>query len=110
MKTYVGLGLAVVAACLFVPAAQAGGHGCSCCNGTVAPAAASPAAAAYAPAVGNQVAQNANQGYRAFSYQPGATMNTGNAYYPSSSARSYQGRGYQPMWMNGANKSLGRYN
>jgi hypothetical protein len=104
MKTLVGLGIAV--AFLVAPlAVQAGGRGCSCCNVAIAPAAASPAAEAQAPANGNAVAQNGTQGYRAYSYQPAATMNTGGVYY-----RNSGGRNYQPMWTNGANKSLGRYN
>ncbi|QDU28093.1 hypothetical protein ETAA8_31860 [Anatilimnocola aggregata] len=105
MKTFSILGLAACAALAFAPMsdAQAGGRRC-CCGNTVyaAPAAASPAAAATsAPAA--TVAQN--QGYRSFSYQPGAAA-PANYYNRGSSYR----RSNQPMWMNGGNKSLGRYN
>lgn len=107
MKTFSFLGVLAVALFAFasVPNAEAGNRGCGCC-GTVAyaaPAAASPAAAATAPAAA--VAQN--QGYRSYSYQPGTApavnYSSGNNYYRSN-------RSNQPMWMNGGNKSLGRYN
>lgn len=114
MKTLSFLGVLAAVAVAFVPfqTAEAGHrHGCGCCGTAVyaAPVAASPATAA-APASQNAVAQNQGQGYRSFSYQPGAAapamnFSSGNNYYRSSNRRSNQ-----PMWMNGGNKSLGRYN
>lgn len=108
MKTFSFLGFLAIAAFAIAPFQSAeAGHGCGCCGATVyaAPVAASPAAAA----PGVAVAQNQAQGYRSFSYQPGAApamnYNSGNYYYRSPNRRSNQ-----PMWMNGGNKSLGRYN
>ena len=111
MKTLSFLGVLAVATVAIAPfqTAEAGHRKCGCCGTAVyaAPVAASPAAAATTPAPA--VAQNQAQGYRSYSYQPGAApvMNysSGNNYYRSSNRRSNQ-----PMWMNGANKSLGRYN
>lgn len=108
MKTLSFLGLLAVAALAIAPfqTAEAGHRrgGCGCCGTEVyaAPATASPAAAATAPTPA--VAQN--QGYRSYSYQPGAApvYNSRNYY------RSSNGRSNQPMWMNGGAKSLGRYN
>jgi hypothetical protein len=101
--------LLAVAAVAVVPSqsAEAGRRGgCGCCGSVAyaAPAAASPAAAAnVAPAA--TVAQN--QGYRSFSYQPATTtMNTGGVYYSGGN----RARSNQPIWANGANKSLGRVN
>ncbi|WP_425618131.1 hypothetical protein NA78x_001827 [Anatilimnocola sp. NA78] len=111
MKSLSLLGVLAAAAITSVPfqTAEAGRHNCGCCGAAVyaAPVAASPAAAATAPTP--SVAQNQPQGYRSYSYQPSAApvMNysSGNNYYRSSNRRSNQ-----PMWMNGGNKSLGRYN
>jgi hypothetical protein len=109
MKTLLFLGgfAAAVVAIVPVQTAEAGHRKCGCCGSAtyVAPVAASPAAAATTPAP--TVAQNQAQGYRSYSYQPGAApaMNYRNNYNRSSNRRSNQ-----PMWMNGGNKSLGRYN
>jgi hypothetical protein len=79
-----------------------------------APVAASPAAAANvapaAPANQNAVAQNQNQGYRSFSYQPGTAAPAMN--YNSGYNRGYSGgTSAQSYWHNGgANKSMGRVN
>jgi hypothetical protein len=112
--------VAVAALLALSTVAEAGGHhGCGCCGGgggayyapaAYAPVAASPATVTQAMPAGDTIARN-NQGYRSFSYQPATAapapvMNTGNGfYYRGSGARSYQ-----PVWMNGANKSLGRVN
>jgi hypothetical protein len=109
MKLLSFLALTAVAAVVLPLNSAEAGHrhgGCGCC-GTVyaAPAAASPAAAA--PAAAPAVAQN-NQGYRSYSYQPGTAA-------PAAPVMNYNSGGnyrnnYQPMWTNGANKALGRYN
>ncbi|WP_254508112.1 hypothetical protein [Anatilimnocola floriformis] len=91
MKMFSFLALAAVAV---LPLSAYAGNGCA----TAAPAAASPAAAA--PAVAQ-----ANNGYRSFSYQPAAAP----AVYSNGYSNSYR-RSNQPMWTNGANKALGRYN
>ena len=92
MKMFSFLALAAVAA--LPVSAFAGGN----CTTVVAPTAASPAAAAPA------VAQN-NQGYRSYSYQPGVAAPAANYNYGG-----YRRGNSQPMWSNGANKALGRYN
>ena len=104
MKMLSFLALAAAAIAVLPAAANARGHGCGCCAVYAAPVAASPAAAA-TDATAPSVAQN-QQGYRSYSYQPAAApaMN-----YNSGYSSGYR-RNTQPMWMNGANKSLGRYN
>lgn len=101
------LGAAAVAALLISAGTAEAGRRCSCCGVVYAPAAASPAAAAHTAPAGDAVAQ-ANQGYRSYSYQPAAAsaMPTGGNYYYSGG----RSRSYGPVWMNGANKSLGRVN
>lgn len=109
------LGCALLAALAVVSTAEAGRRKCGCCcyvpscapSGCEAPAAASPAAAA--PAAAPAVAQNQANGYRSFSYQPTTAAPAAAApVYNSGYSRGY--RSNQPMWTNGANKSLGRYN
>lgn len=104
MKKFVLLSAAAFAALLAGSSAAQAGHGCGCCGVVYAPAAASPAAAAQAAPAGTAVAQ-ANQGYRSYSYQPAAAVSTGGYYYSGG-----RGRSNSPVWMNGANKSLGRVN
>lgn len=113
------LSCALLAALAVVSTAEAGRRKCGgCCyvstcapacghSGCEAPAAASPAAVA--PAAAPAVAQNQSNGYRSFSYQPATAAPAAAApAYNSGNSRGY--RSNQPMWMNGANKSLGRYN
>jgi hypothetical protein len=116
------LGCVLLAAMAVASTAEAGRRhhgGCGgCCyvqtfapacgyNGCEAPAAASPAAVA--PAAAPAVAQSQANGYRSFSYQPATAAPAAAApVYNSGYSRGY--RSNQPMWMNGANKSLGRYN
>lgn len=106
-------GCALLAALAVAATAEAGRRNCCCCyvpscapSGCQAPAAASPAAVA--PAAAPAVAQNQGTGYRSFSYQPTTAAPAPVYNYNRGPSPSY--RSNQPMWMNGGNKSLGRYN
>jgi hypothetical protein len=110
------VGCALLAALAVASTAEAGRrHGGCCCyvpscapSGCETPVAASPAAVAPAAAA-PAVAQNQASGYRSFSYQP-TTAPVAPAANNSNYGTSRGYRSNQPMWSNGANKALGRYN